>query len=130
MLGTSLSKIAIHESLDRPNIANIAPENRAITRAIFAAKPGVLVGPMLLNNLYAVFEVTQILPRVVQPLARVQSSIETRLAEEQKRRTLAKFIKTRRSKWTARTDCHPGYVVQKCKQYSGPKEPEDPFTLS
>jgi hypothetical protein len=130
MLGTSLSKIAVHEELERANIADTAPGNRAIRRAIFVAKPGVLVGPMLLNNLYAVFAVTRIVPRVVQPLTRVQGSIETRLAEEQQRRTLAKFIKTWRSRWTARTDCHPGYVVQKCRQYTGPKAPEDPLALN
>jgi hypothetical protein len=130
MLGTNLSKIAIHESLERANIADTAPGTRAIRRAIFAAKPGVLVGPMLLNNLYAVFAVTRIVPRVVQPLTRVQGSIEMRLAEVQQRRTLAKFIKTWRSRWTARTDCHPGYVVQKCRQYTGPKAPEDPLALN
>jgi foldase protein PrsA len=129
--GASLSKMAIYESIERPrNFAEIPPEKRVMRRAIFAAKPGVLIGPTPLNFLYAVFEVTRIQPRVVQPLAGVQGSIEVKLAEAQQRRTLAKFIDEWRARWRTRTDCHRGYVVQKCKQYGGPKAPENPSTFT
>lgn len=128
--GASLSKMAIHETVERSSSASIQPQNSAIMRAIFAARLGVLVGPMLLNGLYAVFAVTRIQPRVVQPLSQVQSSIEMRLAKAQRRRTLARFIAEWRARWTARTDCQRGYVVQKCRQYGGPKAPEDPLTFN
>jgi foldase protein PrsA len=130
MHGANLSKIAIYEPLDLSGVATASPWNRATMRAIFSARPGVLIGPMMLSGRYAVFEVARILPRVVQPLARVRGSIEERLAEEQRRRTLANFIKAWRAKWTARTDCRPGYVVQKCRQYNGPRAAEDPLALS
>jgi hypothetical protein len=28
------------------------------------------------------------------------------------------------SKWTAVTDCRTGYVVQRCRQFTGRKQPE------
>ncbi len=34
---------------------------------------------------------------------------------------LAKFINDFSAKWSARTSCKPGYVVQECRQYKGAK---------
>jgi foldase protein PrsA len=127
--GKSLSELALHESFERMSIADVIPNKRAIIKAIFAAKPHVLVGPMPLNHAYSVFEVTRVTPAARQPLARVHVSLERELADKQRARTLARFIKAWRSRWIARTDCRPGYVVQKCKQYRGAKRPEDPFAL-
>ena len=42
--------------------------------------------------------------------------------------TLATFTAAYRKRWTAKTNCHPGYVVQGCVQYAGPRQPEpNPF---
>lgn len=128
--GRSLASLgAIHEWLARMDLAGVAPENRRIRIDIFAARPHVLVGPERLTMSYAIFEVTKVVPRVVRSLAQARSAIEQRLAREQQRRTLARFVAGWRARWTARTDCRPGYVVPKCRQYAGPRRAEDPFAL-
>jgi foldase protein PrsA len=122
----TLSRIAIHEVFDKTNLDQAVPAKRAILRAIFTARPHSLIGPLPLNEKWCFFEVTRVIPAAVKPLAQVQGAVEQRLAGERRRRTLAQFISAWRRKWIARTDCSPGYVVQKCRQYSGARTPEDP----
>lgn len=128
--GRSFSTMALHESLDRQSITEVVAEKKAIVTAIFAAPLHALIGPMRLNGQYAVFEVTHIIPAVRQPLAQVQSAIEQRLLGAAQRRALSRFIPAWRSKWIARTDCQPGYVVQKCRQYRGAKAAEEPLAFN
>jgi foldase protein PrsA len=108
------------------------PRYDVLERAIYSAKPNVLIGPVKQGIDYYLFEVKRITPAGEQTLAQVQGSIERQLAAEQRRRTLAAFIKAWRKKWISRTDCQAGYVVQKCRQYkaSAATPPEDPFTLN
>jgi PPIC-type PPIASE domain len=125
-----LSRNVIHEHLDRLDLGQVSAPKRAIVRAIFKAKPHVLTGPVILNGLYAVFEVTQIRPGTRKPLQAVEGSIESEIAARQQRRALVEFIAAWRARWRDRTDCSPGYVVQKCRQYRGPRTSEDPSTFS
>lgn len=101
-----------------------------LNAAVFAAKPHVLTGPVKQGADYFVFELTRILPEVPPTLAQVQGSIESKLADEARRRALAGFAAAWRATWTAKTDCRPGYVVAKCRQYTGPVHAEDPFSLN
>jgi parvulin-like peptidyl-prolyl isomerase len=121
---------SLHESLPRKSFTDYEGEKRIIYEAIFKAKPHVVSAPIRLNNLYFLIDVTRITPPYVQSLAQVQRTIGDRLSSERARRTLAAFIAAWRSRWIARTDCDVGYVVQKCRQYSGPKAPEDPLHLT
>jgi hypothetical protein len=98
--------------------------------AVFAAKPYAVSNILALNGDYYLFQVIKVIPPVPQPLAQVQGAIKKQLAEAAQRRALAAFVKAWRTKWTGRTDCSAGYVVQKCRQYSGPLAPEDPLGLS
>ena len=128
--GKSFASVSGRESTKRPR--HEAPGYDAtLERAVYAARPNVLTGPVKLRVDYYLFEVKQIIPGREQTLPEVQGSIEKQLATEQQRRTLAGFIKAWRTKWTARTDCHPGFVVQKCRQHNASKTtpPEDPLTL-
>jgi len=120
----------LHESFDRPVASEVVPPRRRIMRAIFAARPHVVVGPLPLFGHYAVFEVTRIVPSHRQPLAQVRTSIERQLAGEQQRRTLARFVMAWRTRWISRTDCQPGDVMHKCRQYRGPLAPEAPLDFS
>ena len=122
--GKSIASISLHESLPRtsPSIQGI---KRPLYEAIFAARPNVLVGPVRVKRSYFVVEVTRITPATLETLDQVKGSIERKLSAAHQRQTLAKFIAAWRSKWIARTDCRPGYVVQKCKQYTGAMAPED-----
>lgn len=123
-LGKSFARKAFHEWLDRLNGAGVGAGKQAIERAVFAARPNALGGPVRLYGDYSLFEVRRIVAAVQRPLAQVQSSIEQRLAAEQRRRALAEFVKTWRRKWIARTDCRAGHVAPGCKQYKGSIAPE------
>jgi PPIC-type PPIASE domain len=126
----SLPSTAIHESFDRPaDLGAVRPEKRQALRAIFAAKPHVLVGPVLLNGLYAVIEVTRVEPRVRTQLHAVRGAIERSIGAAQRKQALASFIAAWRARWRARTQCNPGYVVQKCRRYAGARSAENRYAF-
>jgi foldase protein PrsA len=107
---------------------------RPLDHAIFAAKPNVLSGPVRIELGYYVFVVRRVYPPVQKPLAQVAASIRRELPNVLYHRALATFVKEWRKRWTARTDCRPGYVVAKCRQFTPSptaleREQEDPFTL-
>jgi foldase protein PrsA len=52
-----------------------------------------------------------------QPLSKVSASIGEELRSQSQERAFATFKTAFRKRWTARTDCRPGYVVLECKQY-------------
>jgi hypothetical protein len=125
--GRNIASVSLPESLERSSHYLSAP---SIVKAIFTAKPHVLVGPVPVNDFYYLIEVTRITPAAVKPLWQLQRSIASRLARQARRRMLARFIRTWRAKWIARTDCPPGYVVDKCRQYTGRRPREDPLSLT
>jgi foldase protein PrsA len=127
--GRSLADVSLSETFPRSEIAETFGEKRTILEAIFAAKPHVVAKPVELNHLFLVFEVTRVAPAHLQSFASVRGAIAQHLLREQQRRTLAGFVAAWRRRWTARTDCSAGYVVQKCRQYRGPVVPEDPLEL-
>ena len=103
----------------------------ALNDAIFAAKPGVLTGPIKTEIGYYLFEVKKIHPAHQQPLSEVAASIRQILPEMLDQQELVDYIKHWRAKWTAKTDCSAGFVVVKCRQFkvSPTAAPEDPYTL-
>ena len=125
-----IRKIGLHELVTEQHPVESVPGKLALARAIFAAKPKVLSPTLMFDRQPAFFELVHITPRSVQPLSRVQHSIERKLAAEQRRSRLARFVSEWRQRWIARTDCSPGYVVQKCRQYRGARTVEDPIALS
>jgi foldase protein PrsA len=124
----SIANTSLHEGMQRTS-ASIQGVKRPLYEAIFAAKPHVLVGPVRINRTYFIVEVTQIRPVQQKSLAQVQGAIESKLSAQSQRKTLSAFVRAWRTLWTAKTDCRPGFVVQKCSQYKGPKVPEDPVAL-
>lgn len=105
-----------------------------LDHAIFAARPRVLSGPVGISLGYYVFRVTRAYPARQDTFAQAQAAIRTELPKLLYKRALVAFIKGWRRRWRARTDCQPGYVVQKCRQFtpsaSTPAEKEDPYTLN
>jgi hypothetical protein len=124
-LGKSLASKGLKESLPRTHFAAVTGLKRVIYEAIFKARPNVVADPVKLGSVYLVFEVTRIVPGTLRPLARVQRAIVGKLRRERRRQTLARFITAWKTKWIAKTDCDPAYVVQKCRRYSGSRTPED-----
>jgi foldase protein PrsA len=98
-------------------------EEREFEEVIFAAKPHVLTGPAKLQ-FYYLFEVLDGRPAHQQTLAEAEGQIRRQLAPRQ---ALATLLPSFEAKWIARTDCRPGYVVQGCRQYRGPKAAEEPL---
>jgi hypothetical protein len=122
---TNIAKTAatLYESLERPShMAGAGP----IAKAIFSGKRRMVLGPIRGAHSYYLMEVTRISPARVARLSEVKATIEDGLASAHRQQMLARFVRAWRRKWTARTDCSSGYVVQKCRQYRGVKASEDP----
>lgn len=126
----NFASLSGREWLERPSASDVS-HGYALVRAVFSAKLNVLTGPIKRRVDYYLFEIKQIIPSGARTLTQVQGVIEKQLAIERWRKTLAVFIKAWRKKWIARTDCAPGFVVQKCRQYRVPKAAplEDPYSL-
>ncbi len=116
-------------------------EEKPLNDAIFSAKPNRLYGPFELkaahktiapetNSGFFVYQVRKRVPGGQTPLGQVRNSIAEAMTTARKNKTLSGFIRAFRAKWTARTDCAPGYVVLNCKQYNGPEARAlDPYRL-
>lgn len=78
--GRSFASFSLHEELSRAH--GPSAERRPIERAIFAARPGLLSGPVLLPEYgdHSLFEVTRIVTAHYTPLAQVRDSIAAQLA--------------------------------------------------
>jgi foldase protein PrsA len=126
----SLASLGLKESYPREPYASYTGEKRTIIEAIFKAAPHVLTGPIRLGTLYFLIEVTHITSGYQQSLAQVQSAISSQLASEQHQRALAAFTASLHSRWKARTDCRPGYIVPKCRQYTGGETIEEPALVN
>ncbi len=100
-----------------------------LNRAIFAASPRVLSGPVGVTGNYYVFEVTRVHPGKPESLAQAQAAIRTTLASERLESARARFISAWRARWVSRTECEKGYVVAKCRQFTPPagSPPESPY---
>ncbi len=107
-----------------------AVDKTKIAKAILAATAATPTGAVHIGRIYFIFEVTRVMPPVQMTFAEVKGSIERQLTDEQSSRTIAYFLAAWRKKWTARTDCAPGFIVAGCRQLPASKAApaEDPFT--
>jgi hypothetical protein len=124
--GTSFASMSFDEQLERPKFSDLVMEKRIFYRAIFRARPNVIVGPLEINGYYFLFRVTSITPSRVQSLAEAGKTIKKELSVRRR----VRFVESWRRKWIGETSCAPAYVVQKCKQYHGPLAPEDPLDVN
>ncbi len=128
--GTSFSNIARQITIPQPigtknalllGLAARGFSEPMLAEAIFRARPNVLSGPVKISLGYYVFEVTHIHPPHQRTLAEMRGALERQLPDLLHDRALSGFVTAFRRKWTARTDCDPGYVVENCRQFkSGP----------
>jgi foldase protein PrsA len=96
-------------------------EQKGLSESAFAAKRGVLSGPVKTPFGYYVYEVKAIHAPTQQSLTQVKASVKQQLASTQQQAALTKFVKEFKERWKARTECRTGYVVANCKQYKEPK---------
>jgi foldase protein PrsA len=99
--------------------------------SIFRAPLKKLEGPVRIPLGYYVYEVIHITPAHRRTLAEVRATLATQLPEEVHKERLAAFVRSFTRKWTSRTDCKAGYVVEDCRQYRAPKGAvaKDPYTF-
>jgi parvulin-like peptidyl-prolyl isomerase len=107
-----------------PNLYREPPLNDAI----FAARPGVLSGPVGIYLGYYIFEVKRTFAAVQEPLSAAQATIRAKLPNELYKRAFSAFVAGWRARWKAKTFCSPGFVTAKCA--GAPGIAEDPFTLN
>jgi hypothetical protein len=87
-------------------------EEPPFEKVVFAARPGVLVGPVR-YGFYYLFRVLRARSRRYLTLAETEAAVRRRLAEE---RAAVGLPATFERKWIARTSCRPGFVIPQCKQ--------------
>lgn len=90
-------------------------QDQALDKATFAASKGKLIGPLKAQFGWYVIKVTRITPRSQQSLAAARTSIRQQLSSQRQQAALNAFVKDFRKRWTDRTNCRGGYVVQGCK---------------
>jgi len=81
---------------------------------VFAARPGVLLGPIH-QVFYYLFRVLKVTPPRLRSLAQSEASIRATLVSSRKARLALEWRQRDERRWTARTDCSPGYVVAQCR---------------
>jgi foldase protein PrsA len=96
-------------------------EEKTLSTAIFAAKPGVLGGPVSSPFGYYIYEVKSITPGSQESLAKAEAEIKQALTSTQGQAALTKFVKEFKKKWEGKTECRSGFVVQDCKSYKASK---------
>ena len=89
-----------------------------LSKAIFAAKPHRVEGPLFVSPLYGyfVFEVVRDYPQHQRPFASVERKVVSELPSKLHRERVASFVQRWASEWRAKTTCTSGYVVSMCKQ--------------
>jgi foldase protein PrsA len=136
--GKSFESIAKKVSIEPTSKANggklpgviKGQEAKALDTAVFAAKKGVLSGPVKTPFGYYIFEVQSITPGSQQTLKQAEPSIKSQLTATAQQSALSKFIKEFKKKWMGKTECRAGYVVADCKSYKAPKTTSTPTPVT
>jgi foldase protein PrsA len=90
-------------------------QDRAFDQAAFSARKGVIVGPVKGQFGYYVLRVMNITAPQQTPLATARAQIRALLAQQNQQTKMQSFVRDFQKRWTDRTNCRTGYVVQLCK---------------
>jgi foldase protein PrsA len=88
-----------------------------LDKPVFAAKIGVIEGPVKTPAGQVVFEVKSVTPPTHGTLAQTRSAIRQQLMAAEQQTALSHFRKELRQKWIAKTECRAGYVISDCEEY-------------
>jgi foldase protein PrsA len=128
--GRRFTAMAFHEQVTHTAGFMASPEKAAVVNAIFAARPGVVSQPMLINHNWTVFVVRRIIPPRYEPLARVRDAAASQFDIMRQHEVARRFDREYRQRWGARTRCRAGYVAPGCPQFAGQLGAyEEPFSL-
>lgn len=96
-----------------------------LKKAIFAAAAGELVGPTKFETNWILTEVVKLNPAKVKKLPEVKAQIEGTLKSEKQQEFFSEFVSDYISKWSSRTYCASGYVIEQCANYKGTGHPKE-----
>jgi foldase protein PrsA len=120
--GSSYATVAPKYSIDPTTktaggrMVGVSPSelNAQLSAAVFAAKQGVLSGPVKTAFGYYVFTVDSITPSSVPSLAAETATIRSLLTQQQVAKAENALQSGLTKKWMPRTSCRAGYVVSFC----------------
>jgi foldase protein PrsA len=95
-------------------------QEKALDDAVFAAKKGVIEGPVKTQFGWYVFEVDKITPASQQSLEESKATIRNLLRSQRQQKALDNFIKDFRESYRGETHCAEDYRVAECE--NAPKE--------
>jgi hypothetical protein len=98
-----------------------------LVQMIFATALGRVTKPAIFNGRWTIAVVRKLIPAGIQPLSAVRGELSKTLAAQRRQQGLKRFSAAFVRRWTARTSCAPGYVVQKCLDYHGPLAQASPL---
>ncbi len=96
-----------------------------LTKAIFGAATGELVGPTKFETNWILTEVVKLNPAKVKKLPEVKAQIEETLKSETQQEFFAEFVSDYNSKWTSRTFCASGFEVEQCANFKSSGHPKN-----
>ena len=96
---------------------------KSLGNAVFAAKRGVLSGPIKTQFGYYVFSVAKIKEASQQSFEQAKETIRNVLRQQRESKAINKFIKEFREEYKDKTNCADDFRVAECK--NGPKEKTD-----
>jgi foldase protein PrsA len=120
--GSSYATVAPKYSIDPTTktvggrMVGVSPSelNAQLSAAVFAAKQGVLSGPVKTAFGYYVFTVDSITPSSVPSLAGETATIRSLITQQQVAKAENALQTGLTKKWSPRTSCRAGYVVSLC----------------
>src|SRR4051794_3822283 len=130
--GQSWASVAKKYSIDQASkaqggkLAAVAKgqQEKALDTAVFAAKKGVVVGPVKTQFGYYVFKVTKVTAASQQTQDQAKTTIKQLLASQKQQKALDKFVKDFQKKWKKKTECSQQYRTQDCS--NAPKKTPTP----
>ncbi|HEX5763680.1 MAG TPA: peptidyl-prolyl cis-trans isomerase [Solirubrobacterales bacterium] len=91
--------------------------------AIVDAPEGQLEGPLKTPTGFVVFEVQNSSPETVEELKGVEGQIRSQLTQQLEQDAFNEFISDFNARWTSRTFCADGYVIERCANFEGSGRP-------
>jgi parvulin-like peptidyl-prolyl isomerase len=86
---------------------------------IMSAPEGELGGPVKVDGDTYFFKVNKINPEETQSLEDVRPQLEQQLLPTLQQQAMTDFVESYNSKWSARTTCAEGFIVERCDNYVG-----------
>jgi foldase protein PrsA len=132
--GQSFKQVAKKFSIDEasksqggklPGVAK-GQQEKALDKAVFAAKRGETEGPVKTQFGYYVFEVTKVTDASQQSLEQSKDAIRQLLRSQGEQKALDSFIKKFREKYKDETKCAEDFVIQDCENAPKPKTATGP----